>query len=255
MRLLTNPVAAGYVQNPISVYYCYAASTDGRGAERDQARTPRDSCSAQPTSDGQGGGAQGCSAADRPFGDCSTSQAASGARDGGPQGCSTGTRRGCGNAQAACGGRSGGPHGCRSGGGAPLTGRLQRCIAEVTNTPWGARVTFVFDPGQQAVPKAMHVSPLMDMRSTWCAGLLAPHQDSGALVNSFISAQWKAAPQTGKLLAWRAYRNIVPTQDAALHSLCQQQTVAIAAALATSRPEWRGVPTLPSDTRMSHCMT
>lgn len=47
-------------------------------------------------------------------------------------------------------------------------GELQRCTAEVTNTPWGERVTFLFDPEGQEVPKAMHVSPLMDMKSTWC---------------------------------------------------------------------------------------
>jgi DUF1365 family protein len=49
-------------------------------------------------------------------------------------------------------------------------GQLERCIAEVTNTPWGERVTFLFRPGGETVPKALHVSPLMDMRSTWCAG-------------------------------------------------------------------------------------
>lgn len=171
VRLLTNPGAAGYVQNPISMYYCYAASTDGRGAEGDQSRTPRDSCGAQPTSSGRGGGAQVCSAADRPQGDCGSSHAASGRRDGGPPGS-------------------------RAGGGAPPAGRLQRCIAEVTNTPWGARVTFVFDPGEQAVPKAMHVSPLMDMRSTWCAGLLALHWDSGALMYLYVIAWFEAALQT-----------------------------------------------------------
>ncbi|PNH03649.1 hypothetical protein TSOC_010276 [Tetrabaena socialis] len=80
VRLLTDPMAAGYVQNPISVYYCYARSGDG-GA-----------------------------------------------------------------------------------------GRLQRCIAEVTNTPWNERVRFVFDPSGQSVQKALHVSPFMDMQNTWCAG-------------------------------------------------------------------------------------
>ncbi len=48
-------------------------------------------------------------------------------------------------------------------------GRLRQGIAEVTNTPWGERVTFLFHPEGQDVPKAMHVSPLMDMKSTWCA--------------------------------------------------------------------------------------
>jgi len=71
--LLTNPTAAGYTQNPISVYYCYSSKG----------------------------------------------------------------------------------------------GSLQRCIAEVTNTPWNERVTFVFDASGAAVRKALHVSPLMDMKGTW----------------------------------------------------------------------------------------
>lgn len=47
------------------------------------------------------------------------------------------------------------------------TGALQKCIAVVTNTPWGAAVSFLFDPHKQAVPKALHVSPFMDMQNTW----------------------------------------------------------------------------------------
>lgn len=47
------------------------------------------------------------------------------------------------------------------------TGALARGIAEVTNTPWAERVTFVFNPGNETVPKALHVSPLMDMANRW----------------------------------------------------------------------------------------
>ncbi len=55
-------------------------------------------------------------------------------------------------------------------------GALEKCLAEVTNTPWGERVTFAFLPADptntstkhgQNIPKALHVSPLMDMTSTW----------------------------------------------------------------------------------------
>jgi hypothetical protein len=49
---------------------------------------------------------------------------------------------------------------------------------QVTNTPWGERVTFVFDPhneGNVDIKKSLHVSPFMDMTSTWsvicCYGL------------------------------------------------------------------------------------
>ncbi|XP_022642707.1 uncharacterized protein LOC106774402 isoform X2 [Vigna radiata var. radiata] len=41
------------------------------------------------------------------------------------------------------------------------TKRLKKCIAEVTNTPWGERVSFVFDPHSDLVAKALHVSPFM----------------------------------------------------------------------------------------------
>ena len=36
-------------------------------------------------------------------------------------------------------------------------GALATCIAEVTNTPWGERVTFLFDPNKDVVPKSLHV--------------------------------------------------------------------------------------------------
>ena len=72
MQLLTHPISAGYIQNPISVYYCHDAA-----------------------------------------------------------------------------------------------GQLQLCIAEVTNTPWAERVTFLFRPKGETVAKSLHVSPLMDMKSTW----------------------------------------------------------------------------------------
>lgn len=76
VKLLTNPPVLGYIQNPISVYYCFAAD-----------------------------------------------------------------------------------------------GTLEMCIAEVTNTPWADRVTFLFRPGGEEVPKSLHVSPLMDMRNVWCVFL------------------------------------------------------------------------------------
>ena len=48
-------------------------------------------------------------------------------------------------------------------------GRLRHCIAEVTNTPWGARHSFLFRPEGEGHPKALHVSPFMDMDNRWCA--------------------------------------------------------------------------------------
>lgn len=40
-------------------------------------------------------------------------------------------------------------------------------LAVVTNTPWGARVCFAFDPRGDKVAKCLHVSPFMDMDATW----------------------------------------------------------------------------------------
>ncbi|XP_058728191.1 uncharacterized protein LOC131599972 [Vicia villosa] len=44
---------------------------------------------------------------------------------------------------------------------------LKKCIAEVTNTPWAERVTFIFNPFSDLVAKALHVSPFMDMLGSW----------------------------------------------------------------------------------------
>jgi len=48
------------------------------------------------------------------------------------------------------------------------------CIAEVTNTPWGERVMFTFQPGSDLVAKPLHVSPFMDMLSNWSIRVDAP---------------------------------------------------------------------------------
>lgn len=47
------------------------------------------------------------------------------------------------------------------------TTSLEKCIAEVTNTPWGERVSFLFDPNSDLVAKPLHVSPFMDMLGNW----------------------------------------------------------------------------------------
>ncbi|CAH1416577.1 unnamed protein product [Lactuca virosa] len=44
---------------------------------------------------------------------------------------------------------------------------LIKCIAEVTNTPWGERVQFLFNPDSDVVAKPLHVSPFMDMLGNW----------------------------------------------------------------------------------------
>lgn len=85
-------------------------------------------------------------------------------------------------------------------------GRLIACIAEVTNTPWGERVTFVFDPAGDTVPKSLHVSPLMDMQGQWTLKTAKPgarlalsvrvrHPELGAFFDATLSARRSEAPQ------------------------------------------------------------
>ncbi|KAI3873326.1 hypothetical protein MKW92_017537 [Papaver armeniacum] len=51
---------------------------------------------------------------------------------------------------------------------------LRKCIAEVTNTPWGERVSFVFNPDSDCIAKPLHVSPFMDMLGDWTIKATAP---------------------------------------------------------------------------------
>ncbi|KAF8714105.1 hypothetical protein HU200_028109 [Digitaria exilis] len=53
-------------------------------------------------------------------------------------------------------------------------GELRMCIAEVTNTPWGERVMFTFQPESDLVAKPLHVSPFMDMLGNWSIRADAP---------------------------------------------------------------------------------
>ncbi|CAI9108933.1 OLC1v1008643C1 [Oldenlandia corymbosa var. corymbosa] len=57
------------------------------------------------------------------------------------------------------------------------THNLKKCIAEVTNTPWGERVTFLFDPKSDTVAKPLHVSPFMDMLGSWSIKANAPEDN------------------------------------------------------------------------------
>lgn len=57
------------------------------------------------------------------------------------------------------------------------TRQLKKCIAEVTNTPWGERVSFVFSPSSDLVAKPLHVSPFMDMLGNWRIKATEPGDD------------------------------------------------------------------------------
>ncbi|CAI9100149.1 OLC1v1037089C1 [Oldenlandia corymbosa var. corymbosa] len=56
--------------------------------------------------------------------------------------------------------------------------KLKRCIVEVTNTPWGERVSFSFDPHSvDTVAKTLQVSPFMDMFGNWSMRTTAPEDN------------------------------------------------------------------------------
>ncbi|XP_068654975.1 uncharacterized protein [Aristolochia californica] len=57
------------------------------------------------------------------------------------------------------------------------TSHLEKCIAEVTNSPWGERVYFPFDLDSDVVPKSLHVSPFMDMHGNWKMHTKTPGED------------------------------------------------------------------------------
>ncbi|XP_072950964.1 uncharacterized protein [Typha angustifolia] len=61
--------------------------------------------------------------------------------------------------------------------------RLRRCIAEVTNTPWGEQVSFSFRPGYDLVAKPLHVSPFMDMLGNWNMHVDAPGEDLSVVIS------------------------------------------------------------------------
>lgn len=179
--LLTQPSVAGYVMNPISIYFCYQKEEDAiasnRGVPQDGARKR----------------------ASEPSGNALASTNNDAMQD---------ERRSRGEKDPG----EALPHmrkqGNKISANDPDLQHLKIGLAEVTNTPWGARVTFAFDPhghnnapfslgsgpcpasverqtrgDKQAsedhesmqfrkevrapTPKCLHVSPFMDMKSGW----------------------------------------------------------------------------------------
>eukprot|EP00878_Enallax_costatus_P024533 GHUV01026186.1.p1 GENE.GHUV01026186.1~~GHUV01026186.1.p1 ORF type:complete len:306 (+),score=57.17 GHUV01026186.1:617-1534(+) len=68
-----------------------------------------------------------------------------------------------------------------------VAGKLAKAISEVTNTPWGERVTFLFNPEGDESPKALHVSPFMDMNNTWHLKATAPGPGAPLNVSVLVS--------------------------------------------------------------------
>ncbi|WIA12448.1 hypothetical protein OEZ85_012483 [Tetradesmus obliquus] len=65
-------------------------------------------------------------------------------------------------------------------------GKLAKAISEVTNTPWGDRVTFLFNTDGDVSPKALHVSPFMDMQNTWHLKATDPAKGPGLSVSVLV---------------------------------------------------------------------
>jgi DUF1365 family protein len=63
--------------------------------------------------------------------------------------------------------------------------QLQAVLAEVTNTPWGERHSYVISDGVGSFEKAMHVSPFMGMDHTYtCRSALPARQLSVSIESS-----------------------------------------------------------------------
>ena len=99
-------------------------------------------------------------------------------------------------------------------------GELRAALAEVTNTPWNERVVFAFDPtpvsneNEATVPKALHVSPFMDMEGEWYVSSTAPGDDVTLRVNvlnhprygDYFYASFKAKLDKGRYVRCRNER-------------------------------------------------
>ncbi|KAK9813210.1 hypothetical protein WJX72_010648 [[Myrmecia] bisecta] len=122
-------------------------------------------------------------------------------------------------------------------------GQLETCIAEVTNTPWAERVTFAFNPEGEQVPKTLHVSPLMDMKSSWRLRASQPG-DSLQLTVAVSHPELGHFFYAG-LHAKRAARSSLTNEEAGLATLWrygfQPQRVAVLIYWQAVKLLWKGV--------------
>jgi uncharacterized protein len=63
-------------------------------------------------------------------------------------------------------------------------GKLAHVVAEVTNTPWGERHTYVLPQGQGSPEKAFHVSPFMGMDHAYDVRAPAPAETLSVHIES-----------------------------------------------------------------------
>jgi uncharacterized protein len=62
--------------------------------------------------------------------------------------------------------------------------RVEKVLAEVTNTPWGERHTYTLDALDTRVPKSFHVSPFLGMDSEYRIRLTEPGRHLSAHIES-----------------------------------------------------------------------
>jgi DUF1365 family protein len=118
-------------------------------------------------------------------------------------------------------------------------GPLRCCLAEVTNTPWADRVRFAFAPDGDRLPKAMHVSPLQDMRSTW----ILHATDPAATLSLSVSCDH---PELGRFFdAALTARRIPPPASSERWAFLMPHKVAVWIYWHAAVLVWRGVSFLP----------
>jgi DUF1365 family protein len=115
------------------------------------------------------------------------------------------------------------------------TQHLNKCIAEVTNTPWGERVTFVFNPDSDLVAKPLHVSPFMDMLGNWRIKATSP----GDTLIVTISVQH---PELGNYFTATLKAKLVSSSDYALFFWLMPHKVAIWIYWHAVKLWWKSVP-------------
>ncbi|CAN4095932.1 unnamed protein product [Withania somnifera] len=117
---------------------------------------------------------------------------------------------------------------------------LKKCIAEVTNTPWGERVSFLFNPNSDVVAKALHVSPFMDMLGNWTMKTNTPGD------NLFVTISVNH-PKHGEYFSASLIANRVSSSlhtDPALFFWLMPHKVALWIYWQALKLWWKGVPFL-----------
>ncbi|MFL5847003.1 MAG: DUF1365 domain-containing protein [Solirubrobacteraceae bacterium] len=90
-------------------------------------------------------------------------------------------------------------------------GALHAVVAEVTNTPWGEKHSYVLDPAGGRIDKAMHVSPFMPMDQEYAWRLTEPgeqlvvhlenHQDGHRVFDATLTLhRTQSAPRRAQSL-------------------------------------------------------